>query len=121
MILTICRLVFAVQRSRSEIADLIGADPAGWVMDDYWLTHGRSGIRVWIANDAYGVHYEVSEKAPLQDGQRAGWEKVRPGWAEKRVIWAAAKAFVSARKRAAESSFRRRIKARLRALDGDVA
>jgi len=124
VILTICRAIFAVQRTRSEIADLITSDPAGWEVDEFHMTHARTGIRVWIANEAYGCHYDLADHAPLVGPTwNLKWERITPSFAERRIIWAAAKDSIRSRKIAAEKARLRRIKNRLRRLhdDGDAS
>lgn len=76
MLNLLCHLLLAARRSRSAVADLIVSDPEGWdwTKDHYYLSHCRTGVRVWVANQIYGLHVEF-------DGRR-----VNPCWAERRLI-----------------------------------
>jgi hypothetical protein len=37
-----------------SVADLLDNDPSGWTADHYHAEH-RSGLRIWVANKAYGL------------------------------------------------------------------
>lgn len=68
------------------IVKLLEADPFGWVRDKYHLTHTRSQISIWVANQAYGLYLGhpaigISERQELLS------------WADRRLIWMYARRF----------------------------
>lgn len=90
MLQLLCRILVGTETSGSKIAQSLEDSPEAWVFDEFYAVHG-SGVSVWIANAAYGLHVYL-------DG-RSGNDKWSPSWAERHLIWKAAKNGVQQRKR----------------------
>lgn len=43
--------------SAQAVADLLFTDPEGWSADSYVAHHAGANIGIWIANEAYGIHF----------------------------------------------------------------
>ena len=102
MLALIAQAALAVSRSRSDVADLIEADPAGWTTDQYEAMHAASGLHVWISGEADFI--KVAVGATTAQNKNA-W---KPCWAERRLIWRAVRRLVrrheeTRRRRAAEA------------------
>jgi len=62
-----------------QVIRLLISDPDGWELDTYLLTHAKTGIAIWIANEDYGLHLEMN-------GQRTNLSQ-----RDRKAIYAAAK------------------------------
>lgn len=67
------------------IVDLLVNDPAGWVRDEFRLTHAETGISIWVANHAYALR--------LDGIGIACFRPPKLSWLDRRLIWKYAKRF----------------------------
>lgn len=96
------RAGLAVAKVRSPVADLMARDPAGWEVGRFRATHQATGIKVWIANDAYGLHVELPG-----DSDETETLRFDPTKAERHLIWQAYQRNLEARRATTERAINR--------------